>query len=35
MKYKDERMKFTTEALNNIKVLKLYNWSKIFIERIN
>lgn len=34
MKKKDERMKATTEALNNIKMLKLYSWIDIFLKKI-
>ena len=26
MKRKDQRMKVTTEAINNIKMIKLYSW---------
>jgi hypothetical protein len=34
MEAKDERMKVTTEALNNAKMLKLYSWEKNFMKRI-
>jgi len=34
MKFKDERMKITSEVLNGIKVLKMYAWEKSFEERI-
>lgn len=34
MKYKDKRMKMTTEVLNGIKVLKLYAWEPSFQEEI-
>ena len=31
---KDKRMKLTTEALFNIKIVKLYSWSKQFFDKI-
>ena len=34
MEAKDARMKVTTEALNNPKMLKLYSWEKNFMKRI-
>lgn len=34
MKVKDARMTETTQALNNIKFLKLYSWQDMFEERI-
>ena len=34
MKSKDARMKVTTEAINNIKMIKLYSWQENFLERI-
>jgi hypothetical protein len=34
MEKKDDRMNATTEALNNIKMLKLYSWIDIFKKRI-
>ena len=34
MEAKDGRMKATTEALNNPKMLKLYSWEKNFMKRI-
>jgi ATP-binding cassette, subfamily C (CFTR/MRP), member 2 len=34
METKDARMKVTTEALTNTKMLKLYSWQKNFIKRI-
>jgi ATP-binding cassette subfamily C (CFTR/MRP) protein 1 len=34
MKRKDMRMNHTTEAINNIKTLKLYNWSSAFEKEI-
>jgi ABC-type bacteriocin/lantibiotic exporter with double-glycine peptidase domain len=30
----DERMKITTESFNNIKMLKLYNWTDQFKDKI-
>jgi hypothetical protein len=30
MKEKDERVNLTTECLNNIKMIKLYEWSGVF-----
>ena len=35
MERKDERMTETNEALNNIKMLKLYSWQELFEQRIN
>ena len=35
MKFKDKRMKITSETLNNIKILKLYSWENGFKNRIN
>jgi hypothetical protein len=34
MKRKDKRMNHTTEALQNIKLLKFYSWTDIFEEEI-
>ncbi len=34
MKKSDARVNTTSEALNNIKMLKLYSWSHIFAEVI-
>ena len=34
MKAKDERMTETNQALNNVKMLKLYAWLNYFEERI-
>lgn len=34
MQAKDARMKVTTEALNNPKMLKLYSWENNFVRRI-
>lgn len=34
MKKKDTRMKYTTEAFDNIKTLKLYNWENEFKRKI-
>ena len=34
MKRKDQRMKVTTEAINNMKMIKLYSWSENFLQRI-
>lgn len=34
MKSKDARMKVSTEAINNIKMIKLYSWQENFLERI-
>ena len=34
MKSKDARMKVTTEAINNIKMIKLYSWQENFLQRI-
>jgi hypothetical protein len=33
-KINGRRMNYTTEALNNIKTIKLYNWSEIFVNLI-
>ena len=30
MKEKDKRVNLTTECLNNIKMIKLYEWSSVF-----
>lgn len=35
MLYKDKRMNSTTEAFNNIKVLKMYSWMHIFEQLIS
>jgi len=35
MKRKDKRMNHTTEAVQNIKTLKLYSWTGIFEREIN
>ena len=35
MKYKDKRMKITSETFNNIKILKLYSWENGFKDKIN
>ena len=35
MKFKDKRMKITSEAFNNIKILKLYSWENEFKNKIN
>ena len=35
MAAQDERMKTTTEVLNNIKMLKFYGWTKIFEDKIS
>lgn len=34
MKFKDERIRLTTEILTNIKSLKLYGWEPALIERL-
>ena len=34
MKAKDGRMKVTTEAINDVKMIKLYSWQENFLERI-
>lgn len=34
MKRKDLRMNHTTEAINNIKTLKLYSWNSAFEKEI-
>ena len=34
MKAKDQRMKVTTEAINSIKMIKLYSWQENFLQRI-
>ena len=34
MKAKDGRMKATTEAIENIKMIKLYSWQENFLQRI-
>jgi len=34
MKAKDNRMKITTQLFNIIKFIKLYNWEKIFYEKV-
>ncbi len=34
MKAKDERMKITTQLFNIIKTIKLYNWEKIFLKKV-
>ncbi len=34
-KFKDDRMRVTTETFNNLKVLKLYSWEDEFLNRIN
>jgi len=34
MKRKDKRMNHATEALSNIKTLKLYSWTDIFEKEI-
>ena len=34
MKAKDGRMKATTEAITNIKMIKLYSWQENFLQRI-
>ena len=33
MEKKDQRMKYCTELLNNIKIFKLYNWENVIAER--
>ena len=35
MKFKDKRMKITSETFNNIKILKLYSWENGFKAKIN
>ena len=35
MKFKDKRMKITSETFNNIKILKLYSWENEFKNKIN
>ena len=35
MKFKDKRMKITSETFNNIKILKLYSWENGFKNKIN
>jgi len=35
LKVKDERMQKTSEAINNVKTLKLYSWQKKFYELIS
>ena len=34
MKSKDARMKVTTEAINNVKMIKLNSWQENFLQRI-
>ncbi|KFV85701.1 Multidrug resistance-associated protein 6, partial [Struthio camelus australis] len=34
MKYKDERAKLTNAILSDIKVIKLYGWENIFMEKV-
>jgi hypothetical protein len=34
MKEKDKRVNLTTECLNNIKMIKLYQWNNIFEDLI-
>ena len=34
LKVKDERMRSTTEAINSIKVIKLYSWRDMFIQKV-
>ena len=34
MRSKDARMKVTTEAINNIKMIKMYSWQENFLQRI-
>ncbi|NWV46889.1 MRP1 protein, partial [Daphoenositta chrysoptera] len=34
MKHKDERAKLTNAILSDIKVIKLYGWEKIFMEKV-
>jgi len=31
---KDERMRFTTEVINNIKIIKLNSWIRYFIDKV-
>ena len=31
----DKRMRITTETFNNLKVIKLYGWDNIFLEKID
>ena len=31
---KDSRMRSTTEAIDNIKVIKLYSWKELFIQKV-
>jgi virulence-associated protein VapD len=35
MRRQDARMNAVTECLNNIKMLKLYDWVDLFLEKIN
>jgi len=35
MDSKDKRMNATTEALNNVKMLKQYAWTDVFLEEVN
>jgi len=35
MKKQDARVNIISESLNNIKMLKLYSWSRIFDQVIN
>ena len=34
LKYKDQRMKATTQALNSMKIIKINSWEKYFYEKI-
>ena len=34
MAIKDERMRNTTEAINNVKIIKFYAWKDLFINNI-
>ena len=34
MKKQDERVNITTEALNNIKMIKMYSWIQTFLDMI-
>ena len=35
MKKKDDRMKMTTEIMNNMKMIKLYSWGDTFNRELN
>lgn len=35
LKSRDERMKFTTELINSLKILKLYSWESFYLNKVN